>query len=201
VVSWWLTTVYGPQADRDKLEFMQELKSLRPGLLGPWLFGGDFNLIYKAEDKSNSHLNCCLMQAFRDMLHELELDEIHLHGATRGIIQSSPASIKRSSAYNGWSCSPLTISGRCPRPALTMCLCCSTQTLIFRRCTGFILKRFVSSFWVTQKLSWRGGRKPSRTPTLAASWASSSATRQGRLSVGVKNSLVIFGFNWSWPGR
>jgi hypothetical protein len=41
---------------------------------------GDFNLIYRAEDKSNSCLNRRLMGAFRSFLDERELIELHLQG-------------------------------------------------------------------------------------------------------------------------
>jgi hypothetical protein len=62
---WWLTTVYGPHVVQDKPAFLQELREIRGGRLGPWLICGDFNLIYKAEDKSNSRLNRQLMGKFR----------------------------------------------------------------------------------------------------------------------------------------
>jgi hypothetical protein len=37
-------------------------------------------MIYHTEDKSNARLNQRLMGAFRRMLQELELAELHLHG-------------------------------------------------------------------------------------------------------------------------
>ncbi|CAN6381181.1 unnamed protein product [Urochloa humidicola] len=48
---WWLMSVYGPQGDQDKVAFLQELRSRRATLVGPWLLRGDFNLIYQAADK------------------------------------------------------------------------------------------------------------------------------------------------------
>jgi hypothetical protein len=48
--------------------------------IGPWLVAGDFNLIYKAEDKNNQHLNRRLMGKFRQLLQDLELSKLHLHG-------------------------------------------------------------------------------------------------------------------------
>jgi hypothetical protein len=54
---WWLTAVYGPQGDHVKAAFLQELRTIRSGRIGPWLVAGDFNLIYKAEDKNNQRLN------------------------------------------------------------------------------------------------------------------------------------------------
>jgi hypothetical protein len=71
-------TVYGPHRDEDKQAFLQELRSVRTGRAGPWLICGYFNLVYKAEDKNNGHLNRCLMVAFWRCLQELELAELHL---------------------------------------------------------------------------------------------------------------------------
>jgi hypothetical protein len=41
---------------------------------------GDFNLIYQAEDKNNSNLNCRLMGSFKDAIDDLRLKEIKLNG-------------------------------------------------------------------------------------------------------------------------
>jgi len=53
--SWWLTSVYGPQADSDKVLFLEELRSIRATHSDSWMVCGDFNLIYKAEDKNNAN--------------------------------------------------------------------------------------------------------------------------------------------------
>jgi exonuclease III len=60
-VHWWLTCVYGPQGNDAKITFMQEIWDIRAQCAGPWLIGGDFNLIYKDEDKNNSNLNMTMM--------------------------------------------------------------------------------------------------------------------------------------------
>lgn len=54
---WWLTVVYGPQSDADKLLFMEELKVTRQSCSGPWAVIGDFNLILDEADKSNERIN------------------------------------------------------------------------------------------------------------------------------------------------
>jgi hypothetical protein len=41
---------------------------------------GDFNLIYKAEDKNNGNLNRATMGRFRRLLNELKLKELPLLG-------------------------------------------------------------------------------------------------------------------------
>jgi exonuclease III len=65
---WWLTCVYGPQANEEKISFLQELTTLWAYNLGPWLLLGDFNMIYKDEDKNNSNLNCAMMVISEDLL-------------------------------------------------------------------------------------------------------------------------------------
>jgi exonuclease III len=50
---WWLSVVYGPQEEADKVEFLREIRELRPNCPGPWMICGDFNLIYRDEDKNN----------------------------------------------------------------------------------------------------------------------------------------------------
>lgn len=48
--TWWLTGVYGPQDDSDKVEFLQELCDIRDLHRGPWIVAGDFNLLVDPED-------------------------------------------------------------------------------------------------------------------------------------------------------
>jgi exonuclease III len=78
--AWWLTCVYGPQSSEEKVQFLQELRNVRAACLGPWIIAGDFNLIYKAEDKNNSNLNRAMMGRFRGTINDLSLKEIPLHG-------------------------------------------------------------------------------------------------------------------------
>ncbi|XP_066323685.1 uncharacterized protein [Miscanthus floridulus] len=77
---WWLTNVYGPTARADKADFLQELRDVRASCPGPWLLCGDFNLIYKASDKNNGRLHHGLMRRFRNVIDDLQLEEIHLSG-------------------------------------------------------------------------------------------------------------------------
>jgi hypothetical protein len=49
---WWLTCVYGPQNNEDKILFLQELRDIRAVCHGPWMIAGDFNLILQAADKN-----------------------------------------------------------------------------------------------------------------------------------------------------
>lgn len=77
---WWFTRVYGPQADPQKLLFLNELRELRTQCPGPWLITGDFNLIYRAEDNNNTNVDRAMMGRFRQLLNDLELKEIKLLG-------------------------------------------------------------------------------------------------------------------------
>ena len=50
VSEWWLTVVYGPQGDQEKIEFLRELREIKAVVRDSWLLIGDFNLILQAED-------------------------------------------------------------------------------------------------------------------------------------------------------
>ena len=77
---WWITVVYEPQADMDKLLFLQELKDIAAPEHDRWLVIGDFNLIYQAADKNSTNLNRRLMGYFRETIDDLHLKEIRLNG-------------------------------------------------------------------------------------------------------------------------
>ena len=51
---------HGPiqtQGVDEKLAFMAELHDLRDIIAGPWLLGGDFNMITSCADKNNCNFN------------------------------------------------------------------------------------------------------------------------------------------------
>jgi exonuclease III len=77
---WWVTGVYGPQEDDDKVEFLAELLQFRDASPGPWLLGGDFNMIYHAQDKNNDRLDCQSMRQFRSFIDRAQLEEINMVG-------------------------------------------------------------------------------------------------------------------------
>lgn len=74
----YVTVVYGPSRDNLKSAFLRELRRLKPEQGQQWLVLGDFNLIYRARDKSNQNLNLRRMRQFRAALNFCELKEIHL---------------------------------------------------------------------------------------------------------------------------
>lgn len=78
--NWRFTGVYGPQADEDKVTFLQGLKDIRMLCNGPWLIVGDLNMIYQASDKNNNNLDRAMMGRFRRFINEIYLKEIPLLG-------------------------------------------------------------------------------------------------------------------------
>lgn len=60
--------------------FLRELRGLKSLASPAWLILGDFNLIYRDEDKSNDRLNRRMMLRFRRALNHLEVKEINLLG-------------------------------------------------------------------------------------------------------------------------
>ena len=93
---WWLTSVYGPQGDDNKVLFLQELRNVRSACHGPWTVLGDFNLITSEENKNNGNLNRAMMGRFRRLINDLELKELSLHGRnfTWSNHQDSPTLVK-----------------------------------------------------------------------------------------------------------
>ena len=77
---WWLTAVYGPTVEVLKVDFMDELCTLRTALSGPWALADDFNLIIEAHDKNNPNVNRRTMGMFRHFLNDMELKEATLLG-------------------------------------------------------------------------------------------------------------------------
>jgi len=80
VGDWWITVVYGPQDDHEKIQFLQELRDVKQSVSDNWLVIGDFNLILQAQDKSNYNLNRRMMGIFRSWVNDLEIKELSLRG-------------------------------------------------------------------------------------------------------------------------
>lgn len=77
---WCFTAVYGPQPDADKVEFLDELRSIRQTFTGPWLISGDFNLLLEATDKNNRNINRRNMGRFKRFVDDMALVDLPLHG-------------------------------------------------------------------------------------------------------------------------
>lgn len=59
---------------------MQELRNIAPTACSEWMILGDFNLVYQAEDKSNTNLDRRLMGSFNTTLDDLLLTETCVNG-------------------------------------------------------------------------------------------------------------------------
>ena len=70
-ISWRITGVYGPQTDPEKIVIMQEISDLKHHMDEQWLLLGDFNLIYRVEDKNNQRVNINMLNRFRDTIDNL----------------------------------------------------------------------------------------------------------------------------------
>nr|XP_020165808.1 uncharacterized protein LOC109751329 [Aegilops tauschii subsp. strangulata] len=77
---WWLTGVYGPQSDPEKMQFLADLQEERANCAGPWVLGSDFNMIASPADKNNPRLNLRMLRRFRRFMADLELRDLYLHG-------------------------------------------------------------------------------------------------------------------------
>jgi exonuclease III len=75
-----ITGVYGPQSDSEKHLFMQEINELKSQMLPTWLLLGDFNLIYRAQDKNNGRISLSLLNGFKTTIDNLLLAPIELRG-------------------------------------------------------------------------------------------------------------------------
>jgi exonuclease III len=78
--SWWITSVYGPQAREEKVSFLTELAERRSLCPGPWMVIGDFNMILFASEKNNELLDRAMMARVHRFMQELELKDMYMHG-------------------------------------------------------------------------------------------------------------------------
>jgi hypothetical protein len=72
--------VYGPTEHAAKDDFLLELRDMHAFVQGPWMLCGDFNMIYQASDQNTDRLRRGLMRRFRQVLDDLQLDELQLAG-------------------------------------------------------------------------------------------------------------------------
>ncbi|XP_022680743.1 uncharacterized protein LOC111256665 [Setaria italica] len=77
---WSLTAVYGPQPEADKVEFLDELRSVQQLATALWVIAGDFNLLLRASDKNRNNINRRNLGRFRRFVDELQLKDVYLHG-------------------------------------------------------------------------------------------------------------------------
>lgn len=73
--NWYLSSVYGPQGDDEKLLFPEEMTTIREAWPGKWMITGDFNLIASAVDKNNARNNRWLMNTSQQERRCIYLEE------------------------------------------------------------------------------------------------------------------------------
>ena len=116
-VTWQLITVYGTAYYDSKLEFIAELHDIMEKSVVPTLFGGDFNLVRSAADKSNGKNNANWSFLFNDWVNKWALIEFKLSNRsfTWSNNQNFPvmATLDRVFATN---CFPLTSIKTLPKP-------------------------------------------------------------------------------------
>lgn len=79
-MTWSLTNVYGPQPDVDKVEFLDELRSVGASISSPWMITVDFNLLLDPTDKNRRNVNQRNMGRFRRFVEDMQLKDIPIHG-------------------------------------------------------------------------------------------------------------------------
>lgn len=62
------------------MQFLADLQDVRATCAGPWILGGDFNMIAVAANKNNTCLNMHMMRRFRWFMADMELRDLYLHG-------------------------------------------------------------------------------------------------------------------------
>jgi exonuclease III len=73
---WNFVAVYGTAYEEHKQEFLDELSSLTLNNSLPIVFGGDFNLVRKSEDKNNGAINFKWTNKFNDWINAAGLMEL-----------------------------------------------------------------------------------------------------------------------------
>lgn len=73
-----VTNVYGPSVDSLKPAFIREIQSLSALINQPWFLVGDFNVVRWMIERNNNSYNFALMEAFNDLILQLQVIEIHL---------------------------------------------------------------------------------------------------------------------------
>ncbi|XBI55934.1 hypothetical protein VPH35_037635 [Triticum aestivum] len=202
---WWLTIVYGPQQDHEKIAFLQEIRDVRANCAGPWMLCGDFNLIYRDEDKNNGNINRRMMGRFRRVINDLALKEVYLNGRryTWSNEQTRPrwfTSIVSSALQTGRSGTESATFAASPRLSpiiarsfLTARLCPRCIGVSISRSTGRVLRatrtwsRLLRVRWTTRArfAASCGACRPLRACSRAgvlALWATSATSSRSRVS-------------------
>lgn len=77
-----ISSVYGPNVNHRRMEFWNELDTIRMRWSKPWCIGGDFNVIKFSEDKLGGSRITPEMSAFSDWISRHGLLDLQLNGAS-----------------------------------------------------------------------------------------------------------------------
>lgn len=82
---WCFTAVYDPQPEAEKLEFLNELRSIQSMAAPFWMIAGDFNLLLDASDKNTNSINRAVLGSSSMTCSSLTyiFMVVPIHGATR----------------------------------------------------------------------------------------------------------------------
>ncbi|WMV57930.1 hypothetical protein MTR67_051315 [Solanum verrucosum] len=72
--------VYAPNCNLERQEVWWEIGAVRGLFSGPWILGGDFNIVRYASEKKNCSRNSIYMSEFSDMIEDMELIDPQLEG-------------------------------------------------------------------------------------------------------------------------
>jgi hypothetical protein len=73
---WQLVVIYGTAYADQKMDFITELHDIMDNNSLPILFGGDFNLVRNAKEKSNANVNAQWVFLFNDWVNKWNLVEL-----------------------------------------------------------------------------------------------------------------------------
>lgn len=66
-----VTGLYGPQEDRAKLQFLEELRGIKNINNLPWLLLGDFNLLRSTQDTTGDNWNLGTILEFNRFINDM----------------------------------------------------------------------------------------------------------------------------------
>ena len=78
--AWHMTGVYAPTCNMERQKVWWEIGAVRSLFTGPWIVGGDFNIVRYASEKKNCSRTSVHMNEFSDVIEEMELIDPQLEG-------------------------------------------------------------------------------------------------------------------------
>ena len=78
---WSIITVYGPVHENMKSSFLAEMASFCNSVDGPYIIGGDFNILRHCRERNKPCILPHTSEMFNVVIHSLALREIHMRGA------------------------------------------------------------------------------------------------------------------------